>query len=60
MDVTIYTETGAFTDGYQAFTNSSGVTLYSGSGYYTDGTNYGRIQGGTISLYGACDGGGIR
>ena len=57
LDVTIYTETGAFTDGYQAFTNSSGGTLYTGVGYYTDGTVYGRIQGGTISHYGLCGGG---
>ena len=57
MDVVIYTETGAFTDGYQAYTDSSGNTLYTGVGYYTDGSVYGRIQGGTISHYGLCGGG---
>lgn len=57
MDVTMYTETGAFTDGYQAYTDSSGDALYTGIGYYTDGTVYGRIQGGTISHFGLCGGG---
>ena len=55
MDVTIYTETGAFTDEYQAFTDSSGDALYTGVGYYTDGSVYGRIQGGTISHDGSCN-----
>jgi hypothetical protein len=57
MDITIYTETGGFTDGYQAFSDGSGDTIYSGVGYYTDGSVYGRILGGTIAHYGLCGGG---
>ena len=52
-DVVIYTATGAFSDGYTAYSSSSGAS-FSGSGYYTDGTNYGRIIGGIITHEGFC------
>ena len=60
MDVTIYTETGYFDDGYEAYTDSSGTTYYSGSGYFTDGINSGRITAGFIRLREGCTSGGIR
>jgi hypothetical protein len=55
-DVTIYTSTGTFEDGYPAYTNSSGSTLYGGFGYYTNGSSYGRIIGGYITIEGYCSG----
>jgi hypothetical protein len=57
LDVTIYTETGLFSDGYQAFNDSSGSSVYVGSSYLTDGTDSGRVTAGYIRIRESCTGG---
>lgn len=64
FDVTIYTETGYFDEGYIAYSTETGGVYNGGGGYFSDGTNYGRIMtNGSIVLVGGCSsagGGGVK